>query len=162
MDMYDEDGVSLWDLNVIYETSAVTLLEANGKLTEMRSMGKRHNTPGWQVQLEQRIDSLRRRLSFIGVILTCKEQQRYTTHQKNIEHKLQKWYGKTTKENLKRVRTLLKQDLTAECESLEKEKPSMKDKELTETFQPTRNLFIENLEQKKKYKLVIYCKKLLK
>ena len=40
----------------------------------------------------------------------------------DIEHKLKKWYGKTTKENLKRVRTLLKQDLTAECEKLRKRK----------------------------------------
>ena len=38
--MYDKDGVSLWDLNVIYYTSVVTLLEANGKLREIRSMGK--------------------------------------------------------------------------------------------------------------------------
>ena len=52
--------------------------------------------------------------------LKCKEQKRYMTHQRNIEHKLKKLYGKTTKENLKRVRTLLKQDLTAECEKLRK------------------------------------------
>ena len=32
-DMYDKDGVSLWDLNVIHYTSAVvTLLETKGKL----------------------------------------------------------------------------------------------------------------------------------
>ena len=57
-DMYDKDGVSSWDLNVIYYTSAVTLLETNGKLREIISMGKRNKTPAWQVQLEQRIDSL--------------------------------------------------------------------------------------------------------
>ena len=44
-DMYDKDGISLWDLNVIYNTSAVTLLETNGKLREIESMGKRHNKP---------------------------------------------------------------------------------------------------------------------
>ena len=38
-------------------------------------MGKRHNTPGWQVQLEQHIDSLRRRLSFIDVILKLKNNK---------------------------------------------------------------------------------------
>ena len=119
-DMYDKDGVSLWDLNVVYYTSAVTTLETNGKLREIRSMERRNSKPGWQIQLEQHIDSLRRRLSFTDVILKCKEQQRYTTHQRNIEHKLKKWYGKMTKENLKRVRILLKQDLTAECEKLRK------------------------------------------
>ena len=121
-DMYDKDGVSLWDLNAIYYTSAVTILETNGKLREIRSMERRNSKPGWQIQLEQHIDSLRRRVSFTDVILKCKEQQRYTTHQRNIEHKLKKWYGKMTKENLKRVRILLKQDLTAECEKLRKRK----------------------------------------
>ena len=29
--MYESKGVSLWDLNVIYYTSAITILEAKGK-----------------------------------------------------------------------------------------------------------------------------------
>ena len=45
--------------------SAVTILEAKGKLREIMNMTKGQNKPGWRIQLEQRIDSLRRRLSFI-------------------------------------------------------------------------------------------------
>ena len=40
--------------------------------------------------------------------------------------------------------------------SLEKGKPLMRGKELTKTSQPMRSLFVENLEQTKKYKLVIH------
>ena len=98
------------------------IIRTKWKTKRNKKYGKRNKTPAWQVQLDQRIDSLRRILSFIDVISKCKEQQRYTTHQKNIEQKLKKWYGKMTKKNLKGVRTLLKQDLTAECEKLRKRK----------------------------------------
>ena len=54
-----------YDLNAIYYTSAVTTLETNGKLKEIRSMERQNSKPRWQIQLEQRIDSLRRRLSFL-------------------------------------------------------------------------------------------------
>ena len=74
--MYESEEVSLWDLNVIYYTSAVTILEAKGKLREIKNMTKQHNKPGWRIQLEQRFDSLRRKLSFINIILKCKEEQK--------------------------------------------------------------------------------------
>ena len=67
-------------------------------------------------------NSLRRRLSFIDIILKCKEEQKYTAHQRRIEYKLRKWYRRTTKENLTRIRTLLKQDLASACEKLRKRK----------------------------------------
>ena len=120
--MYESEGVSLCDLNVIYYMSAVTTLEAKGKLREIKNMTKQQNIPGWRIQLEQRIDSLRRRLSFIDIILKCKEEQKYTAHQRRIEYKLRKWYRRTTKENLTRIRTLLKQDLASACEKLRSRK----------------------------------------
>ena len=85
-------------------------------------MTKQQNIPRWRILLEQRIDSLRRRLSFIDIILKCKEEQKYTTHQRRIEYKLRKWYRRTTKENLTRIRTLLKQDLASACEQLRRRK----------------------------------------
>ena len=52
----------------------------------------------------------------IDSILKCKEEQKYTAHQRKIEYKLRKWYGRTIKENLTRIRTLLKQDHASACE----------------------------------------------
>ena len=120
--MYAREGVLIWDLDVICYTTAVTILEAKGKLREIKNMTKQQNKPGWRIQLEQRIDSLRRRLSFIDIIPKCKEEQKYTAHQRKIEYKLRKWYGRTTKENLTRIRTLLKQDLASACEKLRRRK----------------------------------------
>ena len=120
--MYESKGVSLWDLNVIYYTSAVTIIEAKGKLREIKNLTKQQNILGWRIQLEQRINSLWRRLSFIDIILKCKEERKYTAHQRKTEYKLRKWYGRTTKENLTRIRTLLKQDLASACEKSRRRK----------------------------------------
>ena len=46
-------------------------------------MRKRHNTPGWQVQLEQRVYSLRRRLLLIDVILKCRTTKVYDPSEKH-------------------------------------------------------------------------------
>ena len=120
--MYESEGLSLWDLNVIYYTSAVTILEAICKLREIKNMTKQQNIPGWRIQLEQHINSLRRRLSFIDIILKCKEEQKYTAHQRRNEYKLRKWYRRTNKEKLTRIRTLLKQDLASAYEKLRRRK----------------------------------------
>ena len=107
-DVHDREGVSLWDINIVHYSAAITLLEHEGKLHEKRNIRKR-DKPGWQIQLEQRIDSTRRRLAFVNLILRCKKEGRYTQHQRNTERKLRKWYGRTTKENLEKTETTLKQ-----------------------------------------------------
>ena len=114
----NDNGLSLWDLDVAYYAAAITLLQREGKLKEVKRMRRKMEKPGWQINLEQRIESTRRRLSFIDLILKCKQQGKYTSHQRKIESKLKKWYRKTTKENLTRVRTMLKQDLKSFSEKL--------------------------------------------
>ena len=43
--MYESEGVSLWDLNVIYYRSAVAILEAKGKLREIKNMTNNRINP---------------------------------------------------------------------------------------------------------------------
>ena len=118
----NDNGLSLWDLDVAYYAAAITLLQREGKLKEVKRMRRKMEKPGWQINLEQHIESTGRRLSFIDLILKCKQQGKYTSHQRKIESKLKKWYRKTTKENLTRVRTMLKQDLKSFSEKLRRKK----------------------------------------
>ena len=87
--MHDREGVSLWDINIVHYSAAITLLEQEGKLHEAKNIRKR-DKPGQQIQLEQRIDSTRRRLAFADLILRCKKEGRYTQHQRNIERRPRK------------------------------------------------------------------------
>ena len=116
-----DTGISLWDLNVTYYSAAVTVLQQEGLLKEIKN-ANRHVKPGWQIQLEQQISSYRRRQAFVDLILNCKKEGKYTKHQCNIEHKLKKWYARTSVENLIRIRTELKQKLAVAAEKLRRKK----------------------------------------
>ena len=121
-EMNKQNGISLWDLNVLYYSAAVTLLERQGKLKEKTITWKPQKKPGWQIMLEERIYAIRRKLSYIDVILKCKKENRFTTRQRNLEKKLRNWYGKTTVENLFSTKCTLKQNLKAESEELRRRK----------------------------------------
>ena len=54
-EMTKENGISLWDINVIHYSAAITILEQQGKLKENRSFDQSNNKPRWQVQLEQKL-----------------------------------------------------------------------------------------------------------
>ena len=73
-EMNKQNGISLWDLNVLYYSAAVTLLERQGKLKEKIITWKLQNKPGWQIRLEERIYAIRRKLSSINVILKLRKK----------------------------------------------------------------------------------------
>ena len=106
----------------------ITIPEQQGKLKENRSFDQRNNKPEWQVQLEQKIEAIRKRLAFIDVILKCKQEGKFTKHQQTIEQKLKKWYRKITRENLENIRAELKHELRA-CTSKLKKRRTVKQRD---------------------------------
>ena len=84
-EMTKENGISLWDIDVIHYSAAITILEQQGKLKENRSFDPSNNKPGWLVQLEQKIEAIRKRLAFIDVILKCKQQREI--HKISMDHR---------------------------------------------------------------------------
>ena len=87
---------------MIHYTVAVTVLQQEGKLKETKNVSQHTQKPGWQIQLEQRIEAIRRRIAYIDVILKCKKEDKYTKHQRIIEQRLRRWYRKTSMKNLER------------------------------------------------------------
>ena len=68
-------GISLWDINVIHYTAAATVLEQEGKLKENKYFEKQNTKPGWKIQLEQKIEAIRKRIAYIVVILKCENEE---------------------------------------------------------------------------------------
>ena len=149
-----DTGISFWDLNVSYYSAAVTVLQQEGLLKEIKN-ANRNVKPGWQMQLEQQISSYRRQLAFVDLILYCKKEGKYTKDQCNIEHKLKKWYGRMSVENLIRIRTELKQKLAVAAEKLRRKKMvkerdmiiqklSMNPKAVYRKFKADKEISVEN------------------
>ena len=121
-EMNGENGISLWDINVIHYTAAITVLQQAGKLKETKNVSQHTRKPGWQIQLEQRIEAIRRRIAYIDVILKCKKEDKYTKHQHIIEQRLRRWYRKTSMKNLECIRKELKHYLKTHSLCLKKRK----------------------------------------
>ena len=124
--------VDLWDLNVCYYVSAVTLLDCNGLLNQKEI--KRREKQGWLIQAESKINAIRKHLSRIDVVLKCKGKKQFTKRQINIERQVQKRFGRTTKENLKESKMKLKQSLKCETEKMGRRKVIEERKKINRKF----------------------------
>ena len=77
--------IDLWTINVIYYTTAVTVLQKEGKLRKRGRKQKQKEKPGWQIRLESRIQAVRRKLSYTHVLIECHKSKKYTKHQKKYQ-----------------------------------------------------------------------------
>ena len=113
----EEDyGMNVWTLNVIYYSTAVTLLEKEGNLQKEHRVRIPHKKPGWKV----RIQPVRKKISCTFVLTECNRKQRFISNQKVIRCKIEKQYGKATTSNLKYVHTMSKQELKVESQKLKR------------------------------------------
>ena len=113
-----QHNMNLWTLNVIYYMTAITLLEHEGKLREMKRRTQTREKPGWQIRIESRIEAIRKKLSYTYILIECHKKQHFTKHQKNIKYRMEKQYGKVTTSKLKHIQMQLKQNLKVECQKL--------------------------------------------
>ena len=106
--------IDLWTINVIYYTTAVTVLQKEGKLRKHGRKQKQKEKSGWQIRLESHIQAIRRKLSYTHVLIECHKSKKYTKHQRNIKYKMEKQYGMITTDKLKYLKANLKQELKVE------------------------------------------------
>ena len=95
-------------------------MENEGKLRLEKRKQKVKEKPGWKIRLQSSIEAIRRKISYTYVLIECNCTQKLTSHQKAIKREMEKQYGKTSTENLKYVRTMLKQDLKVQSEKLKR------------------------------------------
>ena len=62
------DNISLWHINVMQYTTAITLLERHGKLREKRSRKVERKKPGWMINITNRITAIRQKISPVNLI----------------------------------------------------------------------------------------------
>ena len=111
-------GMNIWTLNVIYYTTAVTLLENEGNLREERQRQKPYKIPGWKIRHENRIQAVRKKISHTFVLIECNRKQKFSNNQKIIRCKIEKQHEKATTPNLKYIQAILKQELKVESQKL--------------------------------------------
>ena len=102
---------SLWELNCLAYSAALTVLERHGKLRENKRTLPISEKKAWITQSEQRINSLRRKISQLQVIISCKKSNSFTPKQKAIANKLRNSCGSLKLESLEPKLSSLKHEL---------------------------------------------------
>ena len=81
--------------------------------------------PKWIYHLEESISRVRREINQINVLIKCKTEKQFTTHQKRLLNKFLKNYGNTK---------MLKQDLKSKTEKLKYQKKIIERKKINKLF----------------------------
>ena len=95
------DKMSLLFINVIKQTAIVTILDRNNLLKYRNNIVKDKRTPTWQIHLEEKVNNIRRKKSFITLITNSQNGSAgLTKHQWTIKAKSKRWYGHTKRHTL--------------------------------------------------------------
>ena len=111
-------SINLWHINVMQYATAITLLSRHGKLRENKRKNKVDKTPGWMMNIMNRINAIRRKLSHINLVRKCREQNIFTRKQKQIERNLKRRYGNINNQRLYEIESILKHDLSVQSKIL--------------------------------------------
>ena len=94
---HQKEIISLWTINVIQYSAIIALLDYNNVLKEITAENQK-TPPRWNVFLNNKINSIRRKISYITLIVNCRNTSSVLTkHQKKIVNRLKKWWFHHTK-----------------------------------------------------------------
>ena len=67
-------NLTFWEINVIHYCAAITVIDRRGKVKELNKPKRTRKKDGWRTQLQEQINSIRRKISQIQVTLKCLER----------------------------------------------------------------------------------------
>ena len=112
------------NINFIIYVAAITCKEFNNDVISSppRTNNERIQTPKWITQLEASITNKRRNIAQLEVVIKCKQENKFTKHQRNLFEKFSKKFGDTRASTLSYKLNMLKQDLKSKSGKLKYEK----------------------------------------
>ena len=138
--------MNFWLLNGIQYTAIITLLDKYGLLKERKHNARESKIPTWQKIIEEKINNLRRKISYILVVMS-KECKVYE-HQLAIKAKLKRWYGDTKEQTLTTQLPKLKHELKVSTESLRHRKNLTKRNRINSNFKLNQKQVFRDWEGK--------------
>ena len=146
----DKGMVSFWDINATIYVAAVTSQTILNDLRIAKPVAERRVKLGWVRQLEHRIDSLRRKISQISVVLRCMEDGEFTSHQKHLKLKFKKMFGSGRKATLAYKLQLFKHELRACSETLKYKHKQINRKTINYRFSTDPKSVYRRMREKKR------------
>ena len=126
--------INLWHINVMQYTTAIKLLGRHGKLRERKTRKYEKKEPGWMINITNRINAIRLKLSHVNLILKCKKEGKYTYKKEIIQGKLKRMYESTRKDRLIEVETRQRHDLSVQSKILRDKKVILERQRINSLF----------------------------
>ena len=142
-----ENDVNLWKINVMEYYAVLTLLQRHNQLKENPQTKKK---PRWLEFQQQKVNSIRRKISYINLILQCRNHNTYLTkHQEKIQLKLKKWYCNTKTSTLISKATELKHKLNVTSQYIKNKKALVERSSINKKFQTNQKQVFREWKNKK-------------
>ena len=104
------------DNHCIQYSAIFALLVYSNALKELTAKNEKI-PPWWKVFLNNKINSIRRKISYITLIVNCRDTSSLTKHQKKIENRLKKWFRNAKLRTFESKLSQLNHDLKLASES---------------------------------------------
>ena len=106
-------NIDYWDINYIIYVAAITRKEFNNDVISSppKPNNDRNQMPKLITQLEVSITNPRRNIEQLKVVIKCKQENKFTKHQRNLFEKFCNKFVNTRASSLSYKLTMLKQDL---------------------------------------------------
>ena len=142
--------MDLLNMNIIQYCAILDVLEKNNSLKEKNLQPKKQMKPRWFIVHEQKINNIRRKISYISVILHCQNNNTpLTKHQETIKVKLKKWYRNIKHVTLNAKLAELKQELKVTSNFVKNKKLLSARNSLNKNFQLNQNMVFREWKNKK-------------
>ena len=132
---HQKEIISLLTINVIQYSAITALLDYNNVLKEITAKNEK-TPPRWKVSLNNKIKSIRRKISYVTLIVNCRHTSSVLTkHQKKIENRHKKWVRNTKLCTLESKLSQLNQNLKLASRSLRNKQKLCERNSINKKFQ---------------------------
>ena len=140
----------LWNVNVIQYCAVLTVLDKNDSLKEENTKADKQTKPRWLDFHEQKMNNIRRKISYISVLMQCQNSNTpLTKHQNSIKAKLMKWYRNTKYLTLMAKLAQLKHELKVTSEFLRNKQLLARRNSINKKFQLNQKTVFHKWRNKK-------------
>ena len=139
--------------------TAITLLAKHGKLREKKVIYKQKKTHRWIINIENKINALRRKLSHVNLILNNKDPRELTPKQPHRTRRLKKMYGSSKRTRLIEVQARLKHDLRVQCSILKNRRTVVERQRINSLFNNSTKTVYREFRREKKLEVRIHHRK---
>ena len=138
------ETLSFWDINCIQYSAAITVLSEVSELKEIKHNTNKPKKQKWLAEAENQINCIRRKLSYVTLVMNCNDNDILSKKQQTIKNKVKKMCKNLRKESLESTAASLKHQLKVCNTKLKDKKTKAERSRINTQFQDNQKQVFRN------------------